>query len=196
MGGVKRLFSVVKGHGSTRYHTLLARIMVLPLILSSLTGIYLTLTDFELIMVSNAESIEYPQSQEGPLPVAPAKLQGLADIPMDQLIELKFPMIDDPEDIFTAITAQGLISIDQFSGEVLEFVPATTSEVIFQWFHALHTGEGLAVVGFVSRSCCFVSAGYGYHWNCYPKAAAAGKRAKNQRQSQGRRCRYCCSSWF
>lgn len=149
MGGFTRLFDRVQGRPSARWHSIVSRVVLLPLLLSSLTGFYMMLTDLNVLPVSRIESLQRPESTQGLPAVSPGTLKGLADIPLDQLMTLQFPFAGDTFDIFTATTASGLTLVDQFTGKVLETVPATPSMKIHAWFYALHTGKGMAVVGVI-----------------------------------------------
>ena len=149
MGGIARIFDRAKGHLAGRLHASLSRLALLPFLLSAVTGTYIALTEFQIIPVTRAESQAFPASADysGP-PVSPAALQGLA-VPLTTLRDLQFPLNSDPTDIFTLRSDAGLTLVDQFSGVVLETVPATTSERVYAWFYALHTGEGMAWMGAV-----------------------------------------------
>ena len=149
MGGMARIFGRVQGTSSARWHSALSRVVILPLMLSSLTGIYMVLTDLGVTPVTQIESLQFPESAQGLPAVAPGTLHGLADIPLKSLRELQFPFAGDTFDVFTATTDAGLTLVDQFNGDVLETVPATPSMKIHEWFYALHTGEGLPLVGIV-----------------------------------------------
>ena len=150
MGGIARVLDRAKGHRAGRLHSVLTRIALLPLVLSAATGTYIVLTAFNLIDVVSAQSLSYPSSAaySGPA-VDPGSLKALAAVPLSDLRSLQFPFADDPTDVFTLKTDAGLTLVDQFSGAVLESVPATGSERVYAWIYALHTGEGLASVGAV-----------------------------------------------
>ncbi|MGR3572534.1 PepSY domain-containing protein [Brevirhabdus sp.] len=147
MGGLARIFGRVQGKPAARWHSALSRILIVPLLLSSLTGFYMVLTDLGVLPVAQIESVQFPESTQGLPAVAPGTLHGLAEIPLKSLRELQFPFAGDTRDVFTVTTDAGLTIIDQFTGDVLEAVPATTSMKIHEWFYAVHTGEGLAIVG-------------------------------------------------
>ena len=149
MGGVARLLDRPKGSFAGRLHTILTRMALVPFVLSSLTGLYITLTEFEIIPVTEAETSLFPESSQGLPAVAAGSLHGLAEIPAADLRSLTFPFAGDTFDIFTVKSTSGLTLVDQFTGDVLEQVPATTAQIIFEWFFALHTGEGLAWIGAV-----------------------------------------------
>ncbi len=147
MGGIARILDRAKGHSAGRLHSTLSRLAVLPFLLSAVTGTYIVLTEFNVITVTSAQSQAFPASADysGP-PVSPGSLKGLA-VPLADLRDLQFPYNGDPTDIYTLKTDAGLTLVDQFSGAVLEQVPATASERIYAWFYALHTGEGMAWLG-------------------------------------------------
>ena len=149
MGGIARLFDRVQGSASARWHSIVSRIVFLPVMLSALTGFYMVLTDFDVLPVSQIESLQFPESAQGLPAVQPGTLHGLADVPLDRLMMLQFPFAGDSFDVFTMTTASGLTLVDQFTGDVLETVPATPSIKIHAWFYAVHTGEGMAIVGIV-----------------------------------------------
>ena len=149
MGGLRRIWDRPKGPADGRLHTVLTRIALLPFLVSALTGCYIVLTEFELVPVVAAQSLAYPASADlvgAAVPIG--DLAGL-NLPIASLRRLQFPYPDDPTDVFTLTTDQGLVVVDQFSGAVLETVPATLSEQIYGWFYALHTGEGMAWLGAV-----------------------------------------------
>jgi sulfite reductase (NADPH) flavoprotein alpha-component len=147
MGGWARLFDRPKGGLAARLHTVMTRMVLLPFLLSSLTAIYMTLAQFDLITVDTAASVAYPESTQGLPAISPGKLPGLAAVPLSDLRSLQFPMSGDALDVFTMRTTRGLTVVDQFNGEVLETVAATRSEQVYAWIYALHTGEGLAWLG-------------------------------------------------
>jgi len=147
MGGWGKVFSQPKGTFSARLHTVLTRLTLLPFVLSSLTAIYLTLTQFEVITVTHAASLAFPESTQGLPAVSPGTLAALKAVPLSDLRSLTFPYPGDSHDVFTVQTTAGLTVVDQFTGMVLEVVPATISQRVYNWIYALHTGEGLAWLG-------------------------------------------------
>ena len=150
MGGIARIFERTKGHTAGRVHASLSRLAVLPFLMSAVTGVYIVLTEFNVIAVTPAQSQAYPASADhtGPA-VSPGTLAALAAVPLADLRDLQFPYPDDPTDVFTLKTDAGLTLVDQFSGAVLEQLPATPSERVYAWLYALHTGEGIAWMGAV-----------------------------------------------
>lgn len=149
MGGWIRLFGRARGNWSARVHTLVSRLAVLPLMLSALSGVYMTLAEFSYIPVVNAESVTYPQSTQNLPAVSPGRLHALAETPLSSLRSLTFPIPGDPTDVFTVRTDAGILAVDQFTGDVLETVPYTLSERIYAWIYSMHTGVGMAWLGVI-----------------------------------------------
>ena len=149
MGGFGRLFARARGNWAHRTHTKLSRWIVLPLLLSSLTGAYMVLAEFSLVPLNNAQSQLYPASADGQPATTPDKLAGLNAVPLSQMRELTFPMSGDPTDVFTLKTTTDLRMIDQGTGAVLERVPLTFSERLYDLIYRLHTGKGLVWIGLI-----------------------------------------------
>ena len=147
MGGFRRLFDRPKGTLVARLHTVLTRATLLPFILSAVTGVYIVLTEFELVNATPVSSLAYPASAQDLPAVSPGQLAGLVAVPLSDLRSLQFPFPDDTTDVFTLRTDQGLTVIDQFTGAVLEQVPAGWGETVYNWVYALHTGQGMAWLG-------------------------------------------------
>jgi sulfite reductase (NADPH) flavoprotein alpha-component len=147
MGGVGRFFAPAKGNWTHRTHARVSRWVLVPLIISALTGVYIMAAQVSWLPVTSAESQLYPTSAEGLPAVTPDQLHGLAAIPLSDLRELTFPMVGDPLDVFTVKTGSQIIIVDQFNGDVLEVVPLTRSERLYDLFYRLHTGKGLAWFG-------------------------------------------------
>lgn len=149
MGGVLRLFDRLRGGTAPRWHSAVSRIVFVPLLLTSLTGFYMMLSDLGVLTQSRLESLQFPESTQGLPPVAPSSLEALKSVPVSAMRSLQFPYPGDTTDVFTLRTWDGLTLIDQFTGKVLEHVPASLSMRIHDWVYALHTGEGLAALGLI-----------------------------------------------
>lgn len=144
LGGWRALFDRARGKADGRWHVRLSRLALIPLLLSSLTGVYIVLTEFDLAPVVEAQSVLLPQSTPRAAKPSPSALQGLDAIRLSSLRTLTFPFPDDRLDVFTVQTDSGLVLVDQYSGAVLERAPNTLSQSVYETLYALHTGEGMA----------------------------------------------------
>ncbi len=91
MGGWRKLFAASRGTGSQRLHTDLARIAVLGLMLTALTGTYMSAVAFELVPESSSDAFTFPPSSEGTMALPVAELEGLANVQLTDLRELVYP---------------------------------------------------------------------------------------------------------
>lgn len=143
MGGWTSILQPIAGSGSQRIHAECARFAVIGLLLSALTGSYMSAVRFELLPeASNAEPIFPTQVSAGP-PAAVGSLGALQNLDINQLRELVFPYPNDPSDVYSLSTTQGAGFVDQSSGELLQFQQHSSHSQFQHWMTILHTGEGL-----------------------------------------------------
>ena len=146
LGGWSKLFSRARGTLSQRLHVELARFAVLGLLLTSLTGGYMSLVSFELLPDGSDAFIAFPVSDGGtPAPIG--SLTALAATPLADLRELVFPAEGDATDVFTLTTNAGQGFVDQATGDMLSFTPNSLSQSVYETFYMLHTGQGAAWLG-------------------------------------------------
>ncbi len=143
LGGWQRLFKPLKGSPASCLHGFLARIVLFPLLLSSLSGVYLSLVRFEYLPGDELLEPDYPVeiSVAQHLPVQ--FLQALQAVNVAELRELRFPYQDDPEGLFFIHTDKGQGYVDPATGQWLNFQAHTSANKIYEFFYAVHTGEGL-----------------------------------------------------
>ncbi len=110
-------------------HALLGRLFLLPVLLLSVTGVYLSADRFaELRSADPSEN----------------KLQNtnlsLADLLMKDVKKVTFPVME--EEPLLIETSAGLLTIDASSGETKGMLPADIKQKAFSWSFFLHTAEG------------------------------------------------------
>lgn len=135
------------GSGSKRIHAELARFAVLGLLLSALTGSYLSAQRFGLLPEPADTGPTFPAEVSAGQPAAVATLRALVDVDLSELRELVFPYPNDPQDVYTLTTRSGSGFVDQATGELLKYQPRAADSVFQQWLVRLHTGEGLWWLG-------------------------------------------------
>ncbi|MCM5557164.1 PepSY domain-containing protein [Pleomorphomonas sp. JP5] len=147
LGGWRGCFAPVRGDLLTRLHGEVSRFAVVGLMLSSLTGLYMSADTFGLLPDPSADAMPAMVSGSGG-PVAPVgSLFGLQSVPVADLRELTFPAKDDPTDVYTVVTTQGESSVDASSGAELAFTPASTWDRLRETVIMLHTGRGAWALG-------------------------------------------------
>ena len=143
LGGWNRLFKQIKGSQESCMHGFLARIVLIPLFISSLSGAYLSLVRFEYFpgdeMLEPDFPVEITMGEHAPV----QSLFVLQHLNVSELRDLTFPYADDPEGLFFLHTDKGSGYVDPVTGQWLDFLPNTTANKVYEFAFALHTGEGL-----------------------------------------------------
>jgi sulfite reductase (NADPH) flavoprotein alpha-component len=146
LGGWRRLLLRSRGTGAQRLHTDLARIGVMVLLLTSLTGAYMSAVSFELLPESVAATFTLPPTSTGDTVAPVGSLTALASIPLSDLRELSFPVAGDPTDVFAVTTAAGQGYVDQGTGALLSFTPNDAWQRVYEFVYLLHTGQGAPMI--------------------------------------------------
>ncbi|MBZ4023318.1 N-acetylglucosamine transferase [Rhodobacter sp. TJ_12] len=148
MGGWNRWFARARGPLASRLHTELARLAIGGLVISSLTGLWMTASVFSLI--PDAPTDPTPaMAQTGVAPLALSALPLLAQTPASALKELSFPSPDLPGDTFKLTTEGGAARIDPGTGAVLSVTTPGWLERIGALMVMVHTGRGAATLGLI-----------------------------------------------
>lgn len=142
LGGWRRLFGLARGTGAQRLHVNVSRFAVAGLLLSAMTGVYLTLVTFGVVGDGTSPFLPFPEGVDGGEPAAIGTLAGLQDASLSTLRELVFPFPGDPADVFTLTSAAGVGFVDQATGSLLDFIPNSFGQRLYEAIYLLHTGEG------------------------------------------------------
>ncbi|CAN7330379.1 PepSY domain-containing protein [Aminobacter sp. LjRoot7] len=147
-GGWRRWFAPLRGSLPGRIHVELARGVVLGLLLSSATAIWMTASTFGFL-ADQAIVPDLPSTVSGETGMPLTGMPMLASTPVSSLRELSFPYPGDATDVFTLKTDLGTGYLDQGTGATLGWSNlsgwARASETIYM----LHTGQGAALLSLV-----------------------------------------------
>lgn len=158
--GVHRFFSkVIKENFEQYYHIIVGRLTLIPILIISFTGVYLSLEKFSLLPSHTAEhQIDYENIKTTPE-------KQITDFTIFRQIALKnvrtveFPFSDDPEDYFNVKLSNKELIINQFTGEILSTIKYPFVVLASHWSLLLHTGQGSIlwsiILGIVSCSILF-----------------------------------------
>ncbi|SHL91340.1 PepSY domain-containing protein [Vreelandella subglaciescola] len=149
LGGWRQLLRPIRGTLSQRLHLELGRAALLGLLLSGLTGAYLSATTFGLAPEGVEAEPDFPLEVSGGTPAAIDTLPVLQATDLNDLRELVYPYPDDPTDMYSLETHQGAGFIDQASGEWLSYQPHDATHSVYALIYQLHTGEGLWWLGLI-----------------------------------------------
>lgn len=149
MGGWRHILQPVRGSLSQRLHIKFARVAITGLLLSALTGAYLSATTFELISEGLEAEPELPVDVAEGIPAAIHTLSVLNATDLNDLRELVYPYPGDPAGLYSLTTDQGAGYIDQVSGEWLSYQAHDATHAVYEFIYMLHTGEGLWWLGLI-----------------------------------------------
>jgi len=149
MGGWRQLLHPVRGTLSQRLHIEFGRVAITGLLLSALTGVYLSAATFELVSEGLEAEPELPLQVSNGIPAAIDTLHALKATDLSNLRELVYPYPNDPTAVYSLTTEQGAGYIDQVSGEWLSYQTHDATHVFYEFIYMLHTGEGLWWLGII-----------------------------------------------
>lgn len=148
-GGWRNLLRPLSGAGSKRIHAELARFAMLGLLLSALTGSYMSAQRFGFLPEATDTGPGFQAAVSGGQPAPVGTLDALANVDLSEFHELVFPYPGDPLDFYSLTTTGGSGFVDQANGELLQYQPRSESSLLQQWIVSLHTGEGLWWLGLI-----------------------------------------------
>ncbi|MBU2995283.1 PepSY domain-containing protein [Cellulophaga baltica] len=149
-GGVRKFFTKVVNESFAQYwHVVLGRATLIPIIIITLTGVYLSLEKFNVFPADKkSHLIDFEQINATPqlnindFPV-------LKDVQLSDVEHVEFPFSDDVEDYYTIKFQTKELVINQFTGEVLSVIEDPLINVLSKLSLKLHTGEGSIIWSFI-----------------------------------------------
>ncbi len=142
-GGIKRSFSKVRpDYFEMRYHVLLSRWLILPIVIVALTGVYLSAATFELLPGSANQPPEIINSRDTGTYEHVWEIPLLNEIKLDEVRKVDFPFSDDPEEYFLIALQDREIQVNQRSGVMVSSADYPFVLVASRLSLVLHTGEG------------------------------------------------------
>ncbi len=142
-GGLKKFFTKVVNENFSQYwHVVLGRLSLIPIIIITITGVYLSAEKFDLLPKSSvSHTIDFESLSETPK-------QDIQDFPIFKNIKLsevktiEFPFSEDVEDYFTLSLKDKEVVVNQFTGETLSEIKTPLVTVFSNLSLNLHTGKG------------------------------------------------------
>jgi len=142
-GGLKKLFSKVrKDYPEQRYHVLLGRWFLVPIILIAATGVYLSAEQFSLLPKTSLSHNMVQTETEVDVTKRPSKLEIFKNIKLSAVRKINFPFSEMPEDYFEVSLKDKEIYVHQYTGEILSEVHYPFTALASRWSMTVHTGQG------------------------------------------------------
>lgn len=144
--GIRHFFSkVVKDDFFSFYHVLFGRFWLLPILILTLTGMFLTVEGFNVFATEKvSHDIDFDNIKDEPK-IAIRDFKVFSDIELAEVTSVEFPFSPDPEDYFTVKTKNAELVVNQITGEVLS---SKQTPSVQDWKNLsldLHTGRASAI---------------------------------------------------
>ncbi|WP_179352288.1 PepSY domain-containing protein [Winogradskyella vidalii] len=144
-GGFKRFFSkVVKENFNQYYHVVIGRYALIPILIITITGVFLSLERFELLPITKT-SHQYLEQVEPENKLALKDLKIFQDLKLETVKQVEFPFSDDIEDYFIVQLNDKELLVNQFTGDVVSQQNSSLVTILTDWSIILHTGEGTII---------------------------------------------------
>ncbi|WP_299365666.1 PepSY domain-containing protein [Winogradskyella sp.] len=154
-GGFKRFFSkVVKENFEQYYHVVLGRYALIPIIIITLTGVFLSLEKFDLLPSDKLVHIENdsdPTSKR----INIEDFEIFKSTSLELLKTLEFPFSEDEEDYFVLELKDKELYVNQYNGNVTSEAEIPLITMASNWSLILHTGQGTLIWAIVLLLSCF-----------------------------------------
>lgn len=144
--GLKRFFSkIAKENFAQYYHVVLGRLSLIPILIITITGTYLTLVRLELIPEKKiSHHIDFDAIKSQPVKKL-ADFTVFKNIRLSEVQSIEFPFSDDPEDYYTLKLKDRELTVNQFTGDILSEVPYPMATVLTNLGLDLHTGRASGI---------------------------------------------------
>jgi len=153
VGGWRQLARPLHGNRSQRWHAAVARVALTGLLLSALTGAYMSGATLGLISDGMQDEPDFPSATAGGQDAPVASLAALKAADLGELRELVFPIPGESNAVYTLRTQQGDGYVDPASGALLSYRAHSGVREAYELIYQLHTGEGLWWLGLALGAC-------------------------------------------
>ncbi|MDO6490644.1 MULTISPECIES: PepSY domain-containing protein [unclassified Cellulophaga] len=144
-GGVTGFFKpIVKENFNPYYHTLFGKWLLIPILVITLTGVYLSLEQFSVLPSAKIVHQEDTLFAEEPvIPVADFKV--FKDTKLSQVRKIEYPFAPFPESYFLLQLTDKEYLVNQFNGDIVSQVNYPFYVILTYYSTLFHTGQGSIV---------------------------------------------------
>ncbi|TLP79776.1 PepSY domain-containing protein [Maribacter sp. ACAM166] len=141
-GFTKLFFKVQQDYFELRYHVILSRWFFIPIIILSLTGVYLSAEKFDLLPNTALTQQEINNEYSDKV------YEHIKDVPffhettLDDVRQVDFPFSEDPEDYYQIAMTDREIQVNQQTGAIVSSGDYPFVVLVSRLSWVVHTGEG------------------------------------------------------
>ncbi|SFZ90468.1 sulfite reductase (NADPH) flavoprotein alpha-component [Flaviramulus basaltis] len=140
---LKKFFSKIVNENFNQYwHVVLGRLSLIPIIIITVTGVYLSLEKFDLLpKAETSHNIDFDSLSTTPTQ-AVSEFKLFKNTPLSQVKSLEFPFSEDVEDYFILKLKDKEVIVNQFTGAILSEIKSPLVDMFSGLSLNLHTGKG------------------------------------------------------
>ncbi len=154
-GGILKFFSrIIKEEFHQYYHIIIGRYTLVPIIIITLTGVYLSLEKFSLLPKdkNQHQSLEINKTI---LKQNPSNFEVFKSISLDKVQKIEFPFSNDSEDYFFVKLTKKEVAIHQYNGQIISQKKQNLISLASHYSLILHTGKGSFIWSIILLLACF-----------------------------------------
>ncbi len=155
---IKRFFfKIEKEYFAQFYHIVLGRLLLIPILLIAITGVYLSLEKFSLLPKNTISHQINTENSKSTPKIAIKDFDLFKTITLKNVKAIEFPFSDSAEDYFLIKLSDKELIVNQFTGTIIseELYPFVT--LASQWSMILHTGKGSILWSIILLiACCSI----------------------------------------
>lgn len=139
----KKFFAkVVNDNFSQYWHVVLGRLSLLPILLITLTGVYLSIQKFDLLPQERLQhNVDYDTLTASTVKDF-EEMPIFAQTKLSEIKSIEFPFSDDAEDFYTLHLKNKELAVNQFNGNVISKIEYPLVTLFSNLSLTLHTGRG------------------------------------------------------
>jgi len=140
---IKRFFAkVVRENFFQYYHVTLGRLLLIPILIITISGTYLSLARFKIIPEQKivAPKIDYDSIQSDPVRKS-SEFKFFKETKLADVQTIEFPFSEDVEDYFTFKLKDKEVTVNQITGDILTEIPYPFTALMAELSLDLHTGR-------------------------------------------------------
>ncbi|APZ48201.1 FAD-binding oxidoreductase [Polaribacter reichenbachii] len=155
-GGFLKIFSkIVKEDFNQYYHIILGRYFLIPIIIITITGVYLSLEKFSLLPKDKNIHQQNLAFNNEASKLKTTDFDFFQKTKLADVTSLEFPFSSDEEDYFYVKTVDNELAIHQFNGQIVSNKKQSLTSLGSYYSLILHTGQGSILWSIVLLLACF-----------------------------------------
>ena len=154
-GGIFNFFTkIVKENSNQYFHIIFGRWCLIPILVITITGVYLSLEKFSLLPKETFKHSINSELADTPLGSNLMNFKVFNDIKLDEIKQIEFPFTEDPNDYYTLYLKDKEIIVNQINGNIVSEYNYPLSKMFSYYSLVLHTGHGNIIWSFILLLGC------------------------------------------